>query len=63
MADRKHGKQGFASMDPDKRRAIAARGGHSVPAEKRPFSRDHRLAAEAGRKGGENSHGNRPRES
>ena len=57
--ERKHGKQGFASMDPAKRRAIASRGGQSVPPEKRPFARDHDLAVSAGRKGGEHSHGGR----
>ena len=51
--------RGFASMDPDKQRAIASKGGSSVPPEKRPFAQNHRLAAEAGRKGGENSHGGR----
>ena len=57
--ERKHGKQGFASMDPEKRKAIASRGGQSVPPEKRPFARDHALAVSAGRKGGEHSHGGR----
>lgn len=51
--------RGFASMDQDKQREIAAKGGASVPDEKRSFSKDHDLAAEAGRKGGENSHGSR----
>jgi general stress protein YciG len=51
--------RGFASMDPAKQREIASKGGSSVPPEKRPFSQDHRLAAEAGRKGGEHSHGGR----
>lgn len=51
--------RGFASMDPAKQRAIASKGGSSVPPEKRPFAQNHRLAAEAGRKGGENSHGGR----
>jgi general stress protein YciG len=40
-------------MDPEKQRAIASKGGKSVPPEKRSFSQDHSLAAEAGRKGGE----------
>ncbi len=44
--------RGFASMDPDKQRAIARKGGESVPDEKRSFSQNHKLAAEAGRKGG-----------
>jgi general stress protein YciG len=50
------GKQGFASMDSAKQRAIASKGGSSVPPEKRPFARNHALAAAAGRKGGEASH-------
>jgi general stress protein YciG len=54
--DRAHGKQGFASMDVEKQRAIASKGGSAVPAEKRPFARNHELAAAAGRKGGEASH-------
>jgi len=45
--------RGFASMDAEKQRAIASKGGQSVPPEKRSFSQDPRLAAEAGRKGGE----------
>ena len=49
--------RGFASMDDDKQRDIASKGGQSVPAEKRSFSQDHDLAAEAGRKGGESSGG------
>ena len=45
--------RGFASMDRDKQRAIARKGGTSVPKEKRSFSRNRSLAAEAGRKGGQ----------
>jgi general stress protein YciG len=44
--------RGFASMDAEKQREIARKGGESVPHEKRSFSRDHALAVEAGRKGG-----------
>jgi general stress protein YciG len=44
--------RGFASMDAEKQREIARKGGESVPGEKRSFSRDPALAAEAGRKGG-----------
>lgn len=40
-------------MDENKQRDIAAKGGASVPDEKRSFSQDRELAAEAGRKGGE----------
>src|SRR3954471_15608595 len=46
--------RGFASMDEAKQRAIASKGGQSVPPEKRSFSQNPNLAAEAGRKGGEN---------
>jgi len=51
--------RGFASMDAEKQREIARKGGRSVPNEKRSFSQNHRLASEAGRKGGHSSHGNR----
>jgi len=50
--------RGFASMDAEKQRAIARKGGQSVPNEKRSFSQNRRLAAEAGRKGGQESGGN-----
>lgn len=45
--------RGFASMDKEKQRAIARKGGTSVPKEKRSFSRNKQLAADAGRKGGQ----------
>jgi general stress protein YciG len=45
-------KRGFASMGQDEQRDIARMGGQSVPNDKRSFSRDPKLAAEAGRKGG-----------
>jgi uncharacterized protein len=46
--------RGFASMDAAKQRAIASKGGQSVPDEKRSFSQNRELAAQAGRKGGQN---------
>lgn len=46
--------RGFASMDIEKRRAIARKGGESVPNEKRSFSQNPGLASQAGRKGGQN---------
>ena len=49
---RKTSTRGFASMDPEKQRAIARKGGESVPNAKRSFSQNPGLAAEAGRKGG-----------
>lgn len=45
--------RGFAGMDPEKRKAIARKGGESVPAEKRSFAQDRTLASVAGRKGGQ----------
>ena len=55
MASKQNGgsARGFASMDPQKQREIASKGGASVPDAKRPFSQNRALAAEAGRKGGE----------
>lgn len=49
--------RGFAGMDDQKQREIAAKGGASVPDEERSFSKDQKLASDAGRKGGEHSHG------
>ena len=54
--------RGFASMDPQKQRQIASKGGKSVAAEARAFSQNPSLASEAGRKGGQASHkGARPK--
>jgi general stress protein YciG len=50
-------RRGFAALDKDRQREIARKGGASVPDEKRSFSQDRDLAAAAGRKGGEASHG------
>ena len=50
-------RRGFAAMSPEKRRAIAAKGGAAVPADKRSYSQDRNLAATSGRKGGGSSHG------
>ena len=54
MATTQHGssQRGFASMDDEKQREIARKGGKSVPAEERSFSKDTELASEAGSKGG-----------
>ena len=46
------GRRGFASMSTEKRRAIASKGGKSVPAEKRSFSQSKDLASGAGKIGG-----------
>jgi uncharacterized protein len=40
-------------MDREKQQGIARKGGQSVPNEKRSFSQNRGLAAEAGRKGGQ----------
>lgn len=52
LPDKPRSNRGFASMDASKQRDIARKGGESVPNEKRSFSRNPQLAAEAGRKGG-----------
>ena len=57
MANQGTSERGFASMNEDEQREIACKGGESVPEEKRSFSQDRELAAEAGRKGGEASGG------
>jgi general stress protein YciG len=46
-------KRGFASMSPERQREIASKGGKSVPGDKRSFSQNRDLAAQAGRKGGQ----------
>ena len=57
MTDIPKQNRGFRVMDPDRQREIARKGGASVPDEKRSFSQDRQMAAEAGRKGGQASHG------
>ncbi len=49
----KPSKRGYAGMDPERRRAIAAKGGAAVPKEKQAYSKDPELASRAGRKGGQ----------
>lgn len=49
--DKPKSKRGFASMDPERRREVARKGGQSVPASKRTWS-DPLVASAAGRKGG-----------
>jgi general stress protein YciG len=58
--DKPKSRRGFAAMDPEKRKAIARRGGASVPAERRSFAQNPDLAVSAGRKGGASSR-TRPR--
>lgn len=50
-------KRGFAAMSPERRKEIAAKGGASVPNEKRTFSKYKDLASTAGAKGGASSRG------
>jgi general stress protein YciG len=45
-------KRGFASMTPERRREIAAKGGRAVPKESRYFAQSHANASEAGKVGG-----------
>ncbi len=49
------GNQGFASMDEEKQREIASKGGQSQGKENNPgnFANDPARAAEAGRQGGQ----------
>jgi general stress protein YciG len=57
MDQPKKQRRGFAVMSPEKRKEIARKGGAAVKAENRSFSQNRDLAAAAGRKGGETSHG------
>jgi len=52
-------RRGFAAMSPERQRELAAKGGKSVPDDKRTFSLNRDLAAEAGRKGGKAHRANR----
>jgi general stress protein YciG len=56
MTDPVKKRRGFAAMDPEKQRELARRGGLAVDPTMRAFSRNRTLAAEAGRKGGQQSH-------
>ena len=57
MNEKPKSRRGFAAMDPDKRKAIAAKGGASVNPENRSFAKNRSLAAAAGSKGGMASRG------
>jgi general stress protein YciG len=52
-------KRGFAAMDEDTQREIARKGGESQGKENNPgnFANDPEKASEAGKKGGQHSHG------
>lgn len=52
--------RGFAGMTPERRREISAKGGRSIPDEKRSFSKDRELAKRAGAKGGSVTQGKEP---
>lgn len=52
MSEIKKSTLGFASMDPERQREVARKGGQSVAPEKRSFSQNPALATEAGKKGG-----------
>lgn len=52
METHKKGKQGFASMSPDKRREIASKGGKSAQAQGRAHKWNSEEAKEMGRLGG-----------
>lgn len=52
-------KRGFASMDPDKQRAIASKGGQAAHAKGTAHEFTSEEAREAGRKGGKASHGSK----
>jgi uncharacterized protein len=47
--------RGFALLTPERRKAVASKGGKSIPAHKRSFSTDPALAARAGKIGGTNT--------
>jgi general stress protein YciG len=51
------GNRGFASMDEEKQRAIASQGGRAAHASGNAHEFSSEEAREAGRKGGQNSHG------
>lgn len=47
-----HARKGFASLTPERRREIAAKGGRSVKPENRTFTKNPDIAKLAGAKGG-----------
>lgn len=53
------GKRGFASMDPEKQREIASKGGKAAHAKGTAHEFTSEEAAAAGRKGGQASRGRR----
>lgn len=55
--DNNQDKRGFASMDPEKQREIASKGGKAAHQSGNAHEFDSEEAREAGRKGGQNSGG------
>lgn len=53
---RRSGKQGFASMDPERQREIASKGGKAAHAKGTAHQFTSEEAREAGRKGGKAAH-------
>ncbi len=45
--------RGFASLSPEHRREIASKGGKALRPDQRSFYKDRKLAADAGRLGGQ----------
>ncbi len=54
-------RRGFASMDPEKQRRIASKGGRSAHEKGKAYEWDAEAARNAGRKGGQVSRGGRGR--
>ena len=57
MADKDSSNRGFGGMDEQKQRDIASKGGHAAHEKGTAHEFTPEEAAEAGRKGGEHSHG------
>jgi uncharacterized protein len=53
MTEKDRNERGFASMDPEKQRKIASKGGKAAHEKGSPHEFDSNEAREAGRKGGE----------
>ena len=58
MANNKQGGRGFASMDEEKQREIASKGGRAAHLKGTAHEWTSQEAREAGRKGGQSSHDN-----
>ena len=60
--DNSNKKRGFAGMDPEKQREIASEGGKAAHEKGTAHEFDSEEAREAGRTGGQHSHGNKDKE-